>query len=110
MPSVQENEQRFEELGLGQVKILAATGNLPHDMLADAGRWMGRQEEEERQRLNEEREQDREELQKERRRQIAATVEMKTIAHNTLIAAWVAAGGAIVAVLIGLGAWLFPRT
>ena len=48
MPTVQENEQKFEEMGLGSVKTLIRTSGLPQHMMTDAIRWAARREDEER--------------------------------------------------------------
>jgi Na+/glutamate symporter len=109
MPTVQENEQVFENMGFAQVKTLALTNGLPQGILGDAIRWVARREEEERQREKEERENDKAERQRERKRQIESDIAARLIAQRTLIAAWIAAGTSIAAILVACLAWLFPR-
>ena len=113
MSTVQENEQRFEEMGFARVKILVSTSGLPQGMLSDAIQWVARREEEERQ------------------REIASEGKAKQIARDALVtardtlitsretliitrgaqrAAWIAAVAAIAAVVVACLAWLFPRT
>jgi len=86
MPTVEENERRFEDMGLTRVRILLNTGGLVQPMIHDAVNWAARRAEEERQ------------------RETASEVEVKRIARNTLIAAMGAA------ILVACLAWLFPRT
>ncbi len=92
MPTVEENERKFEEMGFAQIKILATNNGLPQGMLGDAIRWIARREEEERQ------------------RQVASQIEAKRTARSTLIAAWIAAGASLLAIVVACLAWLFPRT
>lgn len=105
MPTVQENEQKFEEMGLEQVRILIATDGLPHPLYADARRWVAQRTEREHQREAEERQRDREELQRDRQerqqdraRVIAYEAGMRRLTKHTLIAAWIAAVAAIIAI------------
>jgi len=86
MPTVEENERRFEDMGLTRVRILLNTGGLVQPMIHDAVNWAARRAEEERQ------------------RETASEVEVKRIARNTFIAAMGAA------ILVACLAWLFPRT
>jgi hypothetical protein len=92
MPTVEENERRFEDMGLTRVRMLLNTGGLAQPMIHDAVNWAARRAEEERQ------------------RETASEVEVKRIARNTLIAAWIAAVASIAAILVACLAWLFPRT
>lgn len=92
MPTVEENERRFEDMGLTRVRILLNTGGLTQPMIDDAVNWTARRAEEERQ------------------RETASEVEVKRIASNTLIAAGIAAVAfSIAAILVACLAWLFPR-
>jgi hypothetical protein len=92
MPTVEENERRFEDMGLTRVRILLKTGGLTQPMIHDAVNWAARRAEEERQ------------------RETASEVEVKRIARDTLIAAGIAAVASIAAILVACLAWLFPLT
>ena len=92
MPTVEQHERSFEDWGLGKVKMLMMTHDLPDPMKTDAVNWVARHEEEERQ------------------REIASETEGRRIARRTLIAAWIAAGASIVAIAVACLAWLFPHT
>ncbi len=109
MPTVEENEQRFEEMGFARVKSLAFNSGLPPDQLADAIRWVAKREEEERLRGIEERDREKEELQIDRQREISFETDSRRIAQNTLIVAWIAALASIVGIIVALLAWIFPR-
>jgi len=89
MPTVEENERRFEDMGLIRVRILLNTGGLTQPMINDAVNWAARRAEEERQ------------------RETASEVEVKRIARNTLIAAGIAAVASIAAILVACLAWLY---
>jgi hypothetical protein len=112
MPSVEENEEKFRGWGLAYVRAQHRVGGLPQHMMNDAARWIATQEERERRdQLDYEAEQ--RQLAREqkeialRTEQIARATEQ--VARRTLLPAWVAAGAAIVAFIIGILAWLFPR-
>jgi hypothetical protein len=115
MPTVQENEQKFEEMGLGRVRLLISTSDsttdLPQHMRADAIRWAARREEEERQRelaSKDEQAQLARAQSRLAREQTQLAVEQKQIARRTLSVTWIAAA-AIAALIVACLAWLFPR-
>jgi Flp pilus assembly protein TadB len=112
MPTVQENEQKFEEMGLASVRLLISTSGLPPDMISDAKRWAARREEEERQRelasRNEQAQLAREQSRL-AREQTQLAVEQKQIARRTLSVTWIAAAAAVLALIVACLAWLFPR-
>jgi len=98
MPSVEENERTFESMGLARVRMLVGTSGLPQHMMSDAIQWVALGEE------------------KERHRRIGFEVEQQQIAReqrkialSTLRAAWIAAGAAIIAIIVACLAWIFPR-
>ena len=100
MPTVQENEQKFEEMGLGSVRMLISTSGLPQQMMTDAIHWAARREEEERQRelaSKDEQEQLAREQSRLARQQTQLAVEQKQIARRTLSVTWIAAAAAIAA-------------
>jgi len=101
------------------VRVLLHTAALPHFMIHDATQWVARREEEEdRRELDYEEEQRRLALAEHQlaieQKEIALRTEelsraTERVARRTLLPAWIAAAGAIVAVIIGVLAWLFPR-
>ena len=112
MPTVQENEQKFEEMGLGSVRMLISTSGLPQHMMTDAIRWAARRGEEERQRelaSKDEQAQLAREQSRLAREQTQLAVEQKQIARRTLSVTWIAAVAAIAALIVACLAWLFPR-
>ena len=113
MPTVQQNEEQFRAWGLAYVRAQHRVAGLPSHMMNDAARWIATQEEQERQdQLDFEAEQ--RQLAREqkeialRTEQIARATEK--VARRTLWPAWLAAGAAIIAVIIGVLAWFFPRS
>lgn len=84
MTENETNEQRFERLGLAQMKILVATSNLPSGMLTDAVKWVAQRDEEER-----------------LRNEASQSLQMRT-ALSAKYAAWIAAIAAIIAAIAAI--------
>jgi hypothetical protein len=91
MSDMKEIDARLRELGVERARLMASTGTLPHHMHGRALEWIAEHDE----------------LQK--RERLAAEAEQKQLALRTLTMAKVAAWAAVVAVMISVLAWLFPR-
>jgi len=112
MPSVQENEQKFAEWGLGLVRTWLRSNRMPAHMVTDAVHWVAQREEEEKAQETASRE-EQSRLAREQsalaQAQTNLAKEQKQIARRTLSVTWLAAGAAVAALIVAFLAWLFPR-
>jgi hypothetical protein len=110
MPTHEENERTFEKMGFARVKSLALNNGLPPNQLGDAVRWVAKWEEKERLRQLEDHQREREERQRDQERQVSFEADTRRLGRSTRIAAWIAALGTIVSIIVALLTYLLPRT
>jgi hypothetical protein len=86
-----EDRKRLEEMGLAFVRrVMSMPGGLPYPLNNSASKWLAEIDDEARKHTE------------------AHQAEQTRLNKSTLIAAWIAAGAAIVAVVVGILTWLFP--
>jgi hypothetical protein len=86
-----ENRERLEEMGEPYVRqMCSGKEGFPHPFSVCAQAWLAERDDATRKRTE------------------ALQAEQMKMAWNTLKVAWIAAGAAIVAVVVGVLTWLFP--